>query len=240
MGVGSITNQKDNGVQYRVYDLKELDIIISHFDQYPLITKKQADFLLFKEVINLVKQGEHLRVEGLKKILSLKASINLGISQELNEAFPDIIPVLRPDLKNLIAPNHDWFAGFTDAEGCFFISVRDSVNSKLKKAVSLRFILTQHLRDEELIRSFITILGCGRYIPRSTRDYGEFVVERFSDLNNKIIPLFEGDKLNGKKRFDFDDFRKVAIMMANKEHLTLEGLNKIIAIKSNMNTQRKL
>ena len=42
-----------------------------------------------------------------------------------------------------------------------------------------------------------------RYIPRSNKDYGEFVVEKLSDINNKIIPLFEGDKLNGKKRYDF-------------------------------------
>ena len=35
--------------------------------------------------------------------------------------------------------------GFTDAEGCFFVSVRESPNSKLKEAVSLRFVLTQHL-----------------------------------------------------------------------------------------------
>jgi hypothetical protein len=60
------------------------------------MTKKLADFLLFKEVINLMKKGEHLNMEGLKKILALKASINLGLSDQLNEAFPDIVPVLRP------------------------------------------------------------------------------------------------------------------------------------------------
>ena len=107
----------------------------------------------------------------------------------------------------------------------------------MKEAVSLRFILTQHLRDEELIRSFITILGCGRYIPRSTRAYGECVVEKFSDISLKIIPLFEKYKLNGIKRNDFEDFKKVATR--NKDHLTLSGLNEIKNIKSNMNTQRK-
>lgn len=35
-------------------------------------------------------------MEGLKKILSLKASINLGLSDQLYKAFPDIVPVLRP------------------------------------------------------------------------------------------------------------------------------------------------
>ena len=102
----------------------------------------------------------------------------------------------------------------------------------------MRFVLTQHLRDEELIKSFITILGCGRYIPRSNKDYGEFVVERFADINQKILPLFEKNKLNGMKRFDLQDFKKVATLMENRDHLTLSGLNEIKKIKSNMNTQR--
>lgn len=108
----------------------------------------------------------------------------------------------------------------------------------MKQAVSLKFILTQHLRDEELMRSFITILGCGRYIPRSTRAYGEFVVEKWTDINKKIIPLFENHKLFGIKRNDFEDFKKVANLMENKSHLTLDGLNEIKIIKSSMNKTR--
>lgn len=166
-GVGSISKQGKNSFQYRVSGIEELDLIIFHFDKYPLVSKKYADFLLFKEVYYLIKQGEHLNMEGLKKILALKASINLGLTDDLRDAFPDVVPVLRPSLKHpCLISDFNWFAGFTDAEGCFFISIRESANSVLKEAVSLRFVLTQHLRDEELLRSFITILGCGRYIPR--------------------------------------------------------------------------
>lgn len=144
-GVGNVTQQGENGFIYRVSDLKELEIIISHFDQYPLLTKKYADFLLFKEVIDLMKKKEHLNMEGLKKIIAIKASINLGLPSQLNEAFPDIVPVLRPFSKNnFLIPDLNWFAGFTDADGCFFVSVRESAKSKLKEAVSLRFIITQH------------------------------------------------------------------------------------------------
>ena len=239
-GVGNITKQGENSFIYRVTCLKELEIIISHFDSYPLLTKKHADFLLFKEIINLMKEKEHINMEGLKKILSIKASLNLGLSTELNEAFPDIVPVLRPSLNsNLKNQDLNWLSGFTDAEGCFFVSIKESLKSKLKEAVSLRFIITQHLRDEELIRSFITILGCGRYISRSNQECGEFVVEKLSDINKKIIPLFEVHKLYGNKRYDFEEFKIVANLMKNKNHLTLNGLNEIKKIKSNMNTLRK-
>ena len=253
-GVGSITRLGTNTFQYRVTKIEDLEIILAHFYKYPLLTKKQADFLLFKEVINLLKLKEHLSMEGLKKILSLKASarvadlctprrrgasINLGLSDQLNKAFPDVIPVLRPRLESPpLIQDLNWFVGFTDAEGCFFVSIRKSVNSKLGEAVSLRFVLTQHLRDEELIKSFITVLGCGRYIPCSSKDCGEYVVERFADITQKILPIFAKNQLNGVKRLDLQDFKKIVTIMENRDHLTLSGLNEIKKIKSNMNTQR--
>ena len=53
-GVGHITKLGPNTTQYRVSNIEDLEIILSHFCKYPLLTKKQADFLLFKEVINLL------------------------------------------------------------------------------------------------------------------------------------------------------------------------------------------
>ena len=73
-------------------------------------------------------------------------------------------------------------------------------------------------------------------ISRSNKDYGEFVVEKFSDISLKIIPLFENYQLHGIKRHDFEDFKKVVSIMKNKDHLELSGLNKIKEIKYKMNT----
>lgn len=64
--------------------------------KYPLITQKRADFELFKMVIELMNKKQHLTPEGLHKILSLKASINIGLTTELKTAFPNIIPAERP------------------------------------------------------------------------------------------------------------------------------------------------
>lgn len=61
-GVGSITT-KDNSVCYTVY-YKDLAVLIDHFENYPLITKKRADFELFKRVLELMNRKEHLTLEG--------------------------------------------------------------------------------------------------------------------------------------------------------------------------------
>ena len=39
---------------------------------------------------------EHLTIQGLHKIVTIKASMNLGLSADLKSAFPDIVPVVRP------------------------------------------------------------------------------------------------------------------------------------------------
>lgn len=65
---------------YQVRNLSEITkVIIPHFENYPLITKKQSDF---KEIVKLMDKGEHLTIDGLIKIVNLKASLNKGISNE--------------------------------------------------------------------------------------------------------------------------------------------------------------
>ena len=76
--------------------VKDLGVIIEHFDKYPLITQKLADYILFKKAIELIKQKEHLTKEGLQKFAGIKASLNSGLSANLKAAFPDIIPAPKP------------------------------------------------------------------------------------------------------------------------------------------------
>lgn len=237
-GVGLISRLGQNSVQYRVSKLEDLSIILNHFENYPLITHKQADFLLFKETVCLMREGKHLTKEGLNRVVSIKATINNGnISDSLSLAFPDINPASRPNIQAKIIKDLDWLAGFTDAEGCFFIALKKSAESKLGETVWLKFILTQHTRDRELLESLKSTLNCGRYISKS--GYGEFVVEKFSDIRDKIIPVFEEFKLHGLKLKNFEDFKKAAVIINSKNHLTREGLDEVKKIKGRMNKSRK-
>ncbi len=97
--VGSICEKKQS-ITYHVYSTRKLALIIKHFEKYPLITQKQADFLLFNKAVNLINNKEHLTLKGLQQIISLKASVNRGLTSEIIEAFPNVIPVDRPDILN--------------------------------------------------------------------------------------------------------------------------------------------
>jgi len=90
-GVGNITT-RDNQVSFKVY-YKDLAVLIDHLGNYPLITKKRSDFELFKRVLQLMNRQEHLTSEGLREIVSIKASMNKGLSEDLQIAFPNVIPV---------------------------------------------------------------------------------------------------------------------------------------------------
>ena len=39
---------------------------------------------------------EHLRLDDLKKVISLRAAMNKGLSKEQKAVFPDVVPVGRP------------------------------------------------------------------------------------------------------------------------------------------------
>jgi hypothetical protein len=136
LGVGTISKLGAETVQFRVSGFENLKVIMNHFDKYPLLTNKQSDYLLFKQVVNYMEQGKHLTVEGLNEIMSIKAVMNnQGISDSLNLAFPNIEPILRPDVKDRKIKSLHWLAGFTDAEGCFFIALKKSPDSKLGETV---------------------------------------------------------------------------------------------------------
>ena len=53
------------------------------------------------------------------------------------------------------------------------------------------------------------------------------------------FPLFHKYSIFGVKALDFADLCKVAEMMKNKQHLTMEGLDQIKKINDGMNTGRK-
>jgi len=116
--------------------------------------------------------------------------------------------------------------------------VVQKATTKIGLSVGLRFQLTQHSRDEALLRSFIDYLGCGVYNLVAGRTEGNFIVSSFSDISYKIIPYFDKYPLVGSKQQDYLDFVRVAKLMASKAHLTLEGIEEIKQIKSGMNRGR--
>lgn len=98
--MGSIFNDGHNGVKYRVASFKELAIIEEFLDKFTLITQKQADFILFKQAMKLIKNKAHLTSKGLKEIVNIRAAMNKGLSDTLIKEFSDHVAKVRPLIQN--------------------------------------------------------------------------------------------------------------------------------------------
>ena len=93
-----------------------------------------------------------------------------------------------------------WIGGFTSAEGCFRVKIVKSVTHKIGFKVELEFSLSQYARDELLIRAIRNYLNFGWV--RNNRETFEFRVRRLTDILNKLIPLFQINKINGQSAFN--------------------------------------
>ncbi|ABU49446.1 hypothetical protein SNOGp09 (mitochondrion) [Parastagonospora nodorum SN15] len=238
-GIGSIHLAKNRDmVNYSIDSIKDLNNLILYLDKYPLLTQKAADFLLLKKAVELVNNKAHLTLEGLEKIVNIKASMNLGLSDMLISEFPGYVPVERPVINNdNVILNPYWISGFVSAEGNFDVRV-PSTNSKLGYRVQLRFRISQHSRDLILMQKIVEYLGSGKIYKYAGKSSISLTIVDFKDITNILVPFFDENPIIGIKLHDYLDWCKIHSLMLNRSHLTVEGINSIRKIKSGMNTGR--
>ena len=254
-GIGKIRIEREElFVSYTISSLEELTVIIEHFNSYPLITKKQADYLLFEQAFELMKCKKHLTLEGLHSLVMIKSSINKGLSEKLKDSFPNVVPGLRPKISLPKKIDPYWLCGFTEGDGCFGVEIYKSKSTKLNYSVTLRYSLTQNSRDHLLLSHLVVFFGCGKIKENPINNASYFYVSDLKNINNKILPqrsclslrdvfsktprFFKEYSLQGSKSLDFNDFHKVALLINEKRHLTIEGFELIKKIKNGMNKSR--
>ena len=98
------------------------------------------------------------------------------------------MPILRPLVVNTIIQDGNWLSGFASGEGCFKVIVKKSLTTKLGYNVGLAFQITQHSRDEKLMESLISYFGCGNLDKDPRGPYVNFIVYKYKDIYEKIIP----------------------------------------------------
>jgi hypothetical protein len=66
--LGKIYIRKDGYIEYVVNSIKDIQVIIHHFNNYPLITQKLSDYKIFKLVFEYIKSKKHLTKKGFIEI----------------------------------------------------------------------------------------------------------------------------------------------------------------------------
>ena len=212
---------------------KELHIVFSKQDvSLAYFIKKRVGYgNVYK--INNKKAVRYIckNKKGLNFILSLingKFVSNNKFNQLIKHNYSEYLKiVILPPLNTLNLDNY-WLAGFTQADGCFHISIVKSKTHKTGYSVRLEYSLKQNdvlplkLLYDHLKMGNISQYRSGIWCYKSTG---------FKTAVS-LINYFDKFNLFDSKYKDYLKFRKVYIMITQGKHLQYKGLKKIISIKT--------
>jgi hypothetical protein len=132
-----------------------------------------------------------------------------------------------------------YLTGFTDAEGCFNISLKKEKTTRFGWALDPVFQITQHKSNEHVLKLFKEELKCGRIIKKSGQpDVLVYLVDNRRQLIEKVIPYFTEYKLQVKEK-DFQLFKEIVSGLENKMHQNKESFVELIKKAFEMNLQGK-
>jgi hypothetical protein len=232
-GIGSVTIN-GNTARYRVSKLKEIvEIIIPHFYKYPLQSAKSIGYKIWKDCALLIKDKEHLTEKGLLKIISLKSNLNKGLSENLKLLFPKVsdLDMSKYKINNVSSLNPYWVSGFIDGDGSFTASLEPNTSY-----VNLRLIIGLNKRESFLMQKIFEFFGNkGRINFSSDKQVVYYTIGNIKDLSEKIIPHFDKYKLIGYKNIHYLIWRDIFNKVKSKAHLTQEGINQILVLRSKLN-----
>ena len=128
----------------------------------------------------------------------------------------------------------EYFAGFVDGEGCFYVGFSRREDLPLKWQVITEFHLSQNPKGLNVLDGLRKRLGCGYIKPNHSKNPRDkswvLVIKERKDLAGKVVPFFKKHPLHSKKQVDFEVFTKVLEIINNGEHLRRKGFNKIVGL----------
>ncbi len=126
-----------------------------------------------------------------------------------------------------------YLAGFADGEGSFNVSFRPRSDYKNQWKVSACFNVSQ--KDKVILALYKRWLGCGTLRDRKDGVW-YYEVNNFTAIKECVIPFFRKfGFLSAKKKRDFAKFQQIVQLIDSNEHLTKEGIQKILKIRKDMN-----
>jgi len=129
-----------------------------------------------------------------------------------------------------------YIAGFTDGEGSFNVSVKKRKDYVDQWKITACFNISQ--RDRVILAQIKNVLGCGTLRERMD-GVVYYEVTNIKSLQEKIIPFFgRFGFLSANKKRNFSIFKKIVEAMGKGEHLTKDGLKRILQLRETLNEGR--
>lgn len=135
--------------------------------------------------------------------------------------------------------NDDYFAGFVDGEGCFYVGFSKRNDLPIPWQIITEFHVSQNPGSKNILGALINRLKCGYLKPNHAKSETDkswvLIVKKREDLLLKVIPFFEKHTLHSAKRRDFEVFKKVMQLIYTHQHLSKNGFRKIVELVFSLN-----
>lgn len=223
--------QKDGALLYDIQEKLNMGLVTFNKDgYYRYVVAKRSDILKLAHLFNGKLYISH-RIKQQSLWISI---LNQQETEEANHIIFKDIPFM-PTL------NDAWLSGFTDAEGCFNVSLinRKDIQKENTKRVEQIFILDQkNFHNNFIYFSSLFKSGFISLRPYSTQQF-RFTINSFKGVA-LIISYLSNFPLKTNKSLTYHLWVQIYKKIENKEHLTIEGLKKIKIIKKKINIYNSL
>jgi LAGLIDADG endonuclease len=204
LGFGKvILHSKSNKTQrFIVQDISNIFLICLIFNGNMVFFTKNSQFLIFLSAYN-----------------------NLALRLKLEIIHP-IVSILLPTLQDY------WLAGFTDAEGCFTLSLLTN-----SKGYRLRYTLSQKWEVNKIILQHISsevFFGVGSVRAHSVAENWEYVINGVKNTA-LIIPYFDTHSMYTKKKQSYNLWKELRLLLINGSHLNSETRVKMVKMAKTIN-----
>jgi len=187
-----------------------------------------------KLVISLL--NGKLRTPKIRKFNSMINWINNYTESNYQKYLVNLTPLI----------DNGWLSGFIDADGSFDLRITQKSQNYPKNSVSARFRIEQRSYDPVTGDSYLDIfkqisntLGVTVGSTFHNNDIKYLIISLSSLKSRKIlIKYLDTFPLFTSKLMNYIDWKKCHNLMVNNLHLTEEGRNKAIYLKSGMNRKR--
>ena len=249
-GCGSVVidNKKTATKKFRVSSIKDiLEIIIPHFNSYPCLTSKFLNFNDWKLIAIKINKKEHLTSKGLIEIKSIIGNMNKERSFEDKYNFCKNSLGLTNNgeiTKNLPA---EWIQTFLAGEATFYNYLpKKTIDSRGKpyQRCDSSLEIAQNSHDVIILLAIKKFFGGGYIKPKynicdiieckNSRSVNRYI---FRDTK-AIINFVDNYPMLNRKHLDYLDWKKIVELKNNGSHNTIEGLELMKKIISNMNSTR--
>lgn len=232
MWTSTLNNRKENAYKYNVAELEDIfNIIIPHFDKYPLLTSKNLDYLDFKKVAYILRNKLDL-----DEIISIKNNMNSKRPYAERWTFYDN--------KGKIVLNNEWLQAFIDGEGSFQFNISKTVNrNKSYTAYIPTLSISQSSHSVKILKAIIDFFAIGYLKPKY--DITSMETAKLTKVNRcifnqtaVIIKFRDKHLMYTRKQLDCLAWKKLIKLKKDKQYNKPKGRLLLEKIKASMNSGR--